>query len=47
MKQYRITFRSEIYLQAEDEEDAERKFENADLQDAGFVGLCDIEEDDE
>ncbi len=47
MKLYRVTYREEIWIEAENEQEAEEKFENADLSNAEFVELCSIEEDDE
>ena len=46
-KKFRITYRMEVYVDAESEEDAKSKFEDMELEeeDTGFVEVVSVEED--
>ena len=46
-KKFRVTYRMEVYVDAENEEDAKSKFEDLELdeEDTGFVELVSVEEE--
>jgi len=47
-RKFRVTYRMEVFVDADDEEDAKSKFENLDLteQNTDFVEVVSIEEED-
>ena len=47
MKTYRFTYRMELFVQAPDEETAQRLFEDGDGEEAEYVELVSVEEYDE
>lgn len=45
--EYRVCFRMELYLEANSEEEAREAFENAEIDEARFVEVLTVEEEND